>query len=106
MTFAWEQTSGSNITLASTDSLSANFTAPDTAGTLGFTFTATDDFGVATSMSISVIVEDVAPVFLPVPLTSSNSGGGAIWFINILLLLTLVRRLKITNSTQYKDIER
>ena len=101
MTFAWEQTSGASVTLANADSLSANFTAPDTAGLLEFTFTATDDFGVASSMNVNVTVEDVAPVFLPVPPSNPNSSGGAIWLINILLLLTLVRRLKSTNSTQY-----
>ena len=103
MTFAWEQTSGASVTLANADSLSANFTAPDTAGLLEFTFTATDDFGVASSMNVNVTVEDVAPVFLPVPPSNPNSSGGAIWLINILLLLTLVRRLKSTNSTQYTD---
>jgi len=102
MTFAWEQTSGTSVTLANADSLSANFTAPDTVGILGFTFTATDDFGLTTSMSISVNVEDVTPVFLPVPQNTANSGGGALWLINILLLLTLARRLKIPHSTQYK----
>jgi choice-of-anchor B domain-containing protein len=96
MTFAWEQTSGTSVTLANTDSLQANFTAPDTATTLAFTFTATDDFGVASSMSVSVTVENAAPVFLPVPASNPDSSGGAIWLINILLLLTIVRRLKIT----------
>jgi choice-of-anchor B domain-containing protein len=103
MAFAWEQTSGTSVTLVSADSLSANFTAPDTAGILEFTFTAADDFGVSSSMSISVTVEDAPPVFLPVPPSNTNSSGGAIWLINILLLLTLVRRLKITNSTQYRQ---
>jgi hypothetical protein len=103
MTFAWGQISGASVTLASADSVSANFTAPDTAGLLEFTFTATDDFGVASSMNVNVTVEDVAPVFLPVPPSNPSSSGGATWLINILLLLTLVRRLKNTNSTQYKE---
>jgi choice-of-anchor B domain-containing protein len=103
MTFAWGQTSGASVTLASADSVSANFTAPDTAGLLEFTFTATDDFGVASSMNVNVTVEDVAPVFLPVPPSNPSSSGGATWLINILLLLTLVRRLKNTNSTQYTN---
>jgi hypothetical protein len=107
MTFTWAQTSGTNVTLANADSLSVSFTAPDTATSLGFTFTATDDFGVATSMSVNVTVEAPAPAPLPVPtpVNATSSGGGAIWLINILLLLTLVRRVKIINLTQYSDKE-
>jgi choice-of-anchor B domain-containing protein len=107
MTFAWAQTSGANVTLANADSLSVSFTAPDIADSLGFTFTATDDFGVATSMSVNVTVEAPAPAPLPAPtpVNATGSSGGAIWLINILLLLTLVRRVIITNLTQYREKE-
>jgi len=97
MTFAWEQTSGPTVNLANADSLSSGFTAPDTAGTLGFTFTATDDFGVATSMSVTVNV--AALPFAPVN-NLSSSGGGAIWLMNILLLLTLFRRVQAARHSR------
>lgn len=90
MTFAWQQTSGPTVNLSNADSLSAVFTAPNTTGTLGFTFTATDDFGVATSMNVTV---SVAALPLAPVTNSSSSGGGAIWLMNILVLLTLLRRL-------------
>lgn len=91
MVFAWEQTSGPTVNLSNADSLSAGFTAPNAAGTLGFTFTATDDFGVATSMSVTVTA--AALPFAPV--NNSSSSGGAIWLMNILVLLTLLRRVKL-----------
>jgi choice-of-anchor B domain-containing protein len=93
MVFAWEQTSGPTVNLSNADSLSAGFTAPNAAGTIGFTFTATDDFGVATSMSVTVTVA-AAPVSAP-PSNLSSGGGGAIWLMNILVLLTLLRRVKL-----------
>jgi uncharacterized protein (UPF0333 family) len=91
MTFAWEQTSGPTVNLSNADSLSAGFTAPNAAGALDFTFTATDDFGVSTSMSVTVTVA-AAPVSAP-PSNLNSGGGGAILLMNILVLLTLLRRL-------------
>jgi hypothetical protein len=58
-------------------------------------------------MSVSVTVEAPAPTTLavPTPVNATSLGGGVIWLINILLLLTLMRRVKITNLTQYRDKE-
>ena len=95
MSFLWTQTSGTTVSLSDADSLVASFAAPDTAGTLGFTFTASDDFGVATSMNVSVVVAATAPAPLPVvtpPPSSNSSSGGALWLFNVLLLLSLGRR--------------
>ena len=99
MSFVWQQTSGTAVNVANGNSLSASFTAPDAAATLGFSFTATDDFGFATTANVSVLVEATAtPTPLPIPVTpptNNSSSGGAIWLINILVLLSLFRRLKL-----------
>lgn len=96
MTFAWEQTSGTAVNLANTDSLTTSFTAPDSAGSLGFSFTATDDFGVSTSVAVNVTVEASAPAPAPTPTpvtpTPSSSSGGSILLFNIMVLLALIRR--------------
>ncbi|MBF7072185.1 choice-of-anchor B family protein [Glaciecola sp. MH2013] len=94
LSFTWAQTSGTQVTLSSTTGLSTQFTAPNGEGTLSFDFTATDDFGVQSTVSVTVNVEadaQVNPVPLPIPPPPSSSGG-AISLINILLLIALHRR--------------
>jgi hypothetical protein len=95
MRYLWTQTAGPNVNLSDADSLTTRFTSPETASTLSFSFTATDDFGATTSINVSVNVAapDIAPapVVEPTPPASSSSGG-AIGLINLLILLSLCRR--------------
>ncbi|MEQ3653670.1 MAG: choice-of-anchor B family protein [Glaciecola sp.] len=100
MTFAWAQTSGPDVTLSDADALTATFTAPDADATLGFEFTATDEFGLQASTSVSVSVEAAEPVQPPVvvsppPATPPSSSGGALWLFNALVLIALSRRLAL-----------
>ncbi|MCF2857183.1 trypsin-like serine protease [Pseudoalteromonas sp. SMS1] len=80
----WEQTSGPSVTVPS-DSSQFSFTAPNVneTSTLVFSVTATDDFGLSHSETISVEVKN------------KDSGGSlGIFSLFMLALLTSVRRIK------------
>jgi hypothetical protein len=67
LTYAWTQTGGTNnVTLTSANSASASFTAPDvTAGVpdvLSFQLTVTDPSGLADSDTVTVTIQEPAPV--------------------------------------------
>lgn len=102
MTYLWEQTSGTAVTLTSSEELSAKFTAPSDAGTLVFKFTATDFRGASSDEELTVtVVEAPAPVPLPtVPTTNQSSGGGSTSLVTLFLLLLInsMRKVKICTS--------
>ena len=56
-THAWEQSSGTVVTLSATAAMSPTFTAPDTAGALIFTLTVTDDAGATATATVTITVE-------------------------------------------------
>jgi hypothetical protein len=98
MTFLWEQTAGTGVTLTNPDKLSASFTAPNSAGVLTLEFTATDFRGASTkgSVTISVVAPVVvAPTPTPTPKKSSGGSGGTVFWL-IILSLSLLTRKKIT----------
>ncbi|MGS2719779.1 choice-of-anchor B family protein [Paraglaciecola aestuariivivens] len=70
LTYEWTQTSGTPVTINQANTLNANFTAPSAATRLIFNFTATDDFGLSNTATVTVSV--VAP---PTTDTVSRSGG-------------------------------
>jgi choice-of-anchor B domain-containing protein len=78
MTYLWEQTAGSTVTLTNADALTASFTAPDSADSLTFKFTATDFRGASTEKSITISV--VAPPVNTAPVVTLgenfNLNGG------------------------------
>ncbi len=45
LTYAWEQVSGTTVTLGQADTPTAEFTAPNAAAELSFSLTVTDDHG-------------------------------------------------------------
>ena len=63
-TYAWEQRSGSSVTLSDTAAESPTFTAPDTAATLVFRLTVTDNSGATATTTVTITVE-AAPVNQP-----------------------------------------
>ena len=95
MTFIWEQTAGSSVTLTNASTLSVNFTAPNSADSLTFKFTATDFRGASTVQSITVSVvapaigEPIAEKIAETPDKSENSSGGSIFWLTILSLCLL-----------------
>jgi hypothetical protein len=72
LTYAWKQVSGATVTLGQSDTLTADFTAPNAAAELSFSLTVTDDMGGADSDIVEVTV--IAPP--PPVVTPPNSGGG------------------------------
>ncbi|KXJ58297.1 MAG: Na-Ca exchanger/integrin-beta4 [Alteromonas sp. Nap_26] len=86
----WEQTSGTMVTINDSATLVATFTTPNSATTLVFTLTATDEFGVTSSDTITIEVE--APVEVVEVTESRSSGGGSIGFVWLLALIALVGR--------------
>ncbi len=91
MTYLWEQTSGTSVTIANADTTTATFTAPSSASTLIFQLTATDFRGASTSSSVTITV--VAPVVVTPPTVSNGggSGGSIYWLILCLLPISLYR---------------
>ncbi|KZN28526.1 hypothetical protein N480_10560 [Pseudoalteromonas luteoviolacea S2607] len=83
VTISWEQTSGPSVTLPGNQN-QFNFTAPDVneTGPIVFTVTATDDFGLSQSETVSVEVKNI------------ESGSLGIFSLFMLALLTSVRRVK------------
>lgn len=90
LTYAWEQTAGSQVEMNSTDTLTPNFYAPTSADVLTFELTATDSLGAthSASVTISVIAAPTQPDPAP-PVQGSSSGGGGSFGIAMVTLLGL-----------------
>jgi len=91
MTYLWEQTSGTSVTLTDADTLTASFTAPNATDKLVFKFTATDFKGASSSESITVTVV----VAREDPVISSGGSGGTVFWLTMLSLSLLTRRKTI-----------
>lgn len=89
LSYLWQQISGTNVTINNAGSPIASFTAPGTAGTLQFSLTITDDFGVSSSDNVTVAV--IASVQAP----ATSSGGGSLhyWLFMGLLSMLFMRNL-------------
>ncbi len=96
MNYLWQQTSGDSVTITDATSLEASFTAPSTASSLAFSFTATDFRGAATTANIEITV--VAPPAsipeLQPPSNNNDSGGSFAWWLLMLLSLCLYKSNK------------
>lgn len=90
MTYLWEQTSGTDVSLTNADTLSASFTAPTTYGSLSFKFTATDYRGASETESIMITVVAPPTEVITVTPTKSSGGGSSTWLtlLSLMLLLT------------------
>jgi choice-of-anchor B domain-containing protein len=88
MTYLWEQTNGTSVSIKNANSLIANFTAPTSADSLVFKFTATDFRGASTTGNITVAV--VAPTIVATP--NKTSSGGTIFWLTILILCVISSR--------------
>ena len=70
-TYAWEQRSGSSVSLSDTAAMSPTFTAPDTATTLVFSLTVTDNVGATATATVTITVEAAPPNQPPI----ANAGS-------------------------------
>ena len=84
LSYQWQQVAGSNVTINNADSPQASFTAPNTAGTLEFSLTITDDFGLTNTDNVVITV-----IASPTNTPSSSSGGGSVYGLILLSLLLL-----------------
>jgi len=87
MTYLWEQTSGTTVSLTNTDTLSASFTAPNDVDSLVFKFTATDFRGASSSQSVTVSVLAARE-----PVKISSGGGGSVFWLTMLSLFLVTKR--------------
>ena len=94
LTYLWQQTAGTTVTLNNADALSANFVAPATAGTVELSFTATDSKNLSTTSQITLtVVAATVTTPAPTPTTSTkSSGGGSFGFLIIFLTSILIRK--------------
>ncbi len=81
LSYLWRQVSGETVTMNNADKLVASFVAPSSAGTMNFTFTATDTKGL--SATDTVVVTLIKPPVVT-PEVKKSSGGSS---THILLLL-------------------
>lgn len=103
LSYSWQQVSGPTVTLTNADEATASFTAPDSAATLVFRLTVTDEFTTSHSDEISISVQAAtppAPAPTPAPTTptpqtpanNSSGGGGSLGIWSLLAILLLGRR--------------
>ena len=93
MTYLWQQTSGTSVTLNNIDTLTTTFVAPSSAGTIELSFTATDSKNLSATTSITYTV--VAPAGPPIPNETGKSSGGALGSLLLLLSIIVNRKRKI-----------
>ena len=62
LTYHWEQTGGTAVTLSNPDATSPTFTAPLVAGELSFSLTVTDTFGLDNVDTTTVTISNGAPI--------------------------------------------
>jgi len=91
MIYLWEQTAGASVSITNANSLVANFTAPTSADSLVFKFTATDFRGASTTGNITVAV--VAPAIVVTP-NKTSSGGTIFWLSIFSLCLISLREIR------------
>ena len=97
MTYLWQQTAGTNITLTNATALAASFVAPSSAGDITLSFTATDSKGLSTSKSLTLTVVAAPVVLPPPPVENESSGSGSIGYFILFMIIVLSRkRLKVT----------
>lgn len=88
LSYSWQQTSGSSLSLSGANSKTVSFTAP-AAGTYGLSLTVTDARGLSTTKATSVTLQAAATD------NSSKSGGGS-WSVAGLVALVLLARRRRT----------
>lgn len=96
--YLWQQIAGTNVTINNANSPQASFSAPSTAGSLEFSLTITDDFGVTQSDNVSVTV--IASVQTP----ETTSGGGTLnyWLLLGLLIILMQKPKLVTQPPESK----
>lgn len=92
MTYLWQQTAGTNITLTNATALAASFVAPSSAGDITLSFTATDSKGLSSSKSLTLTVVAAPVVLPPPPIENEYSGSGSIGYFILFMIIVLSRK--------------
>jgi len=95
LVYTWSQTAGDNVMLSNATGPTISFTAPNTAQTLTFSLTVTDNFEQTATASTNVIV--AAATQVAAPDSSNGSSGGSMMWLNIGLILIALRRFGTSN---------
>jgi choice-of-anchor B domain-containing protein len=91
ISYLWQQTAGSNVTLQNATTAKVSFVAPAQSSVLSFQLTVTDSRGGVTTSNATVQVK-AAVTTTPVTPASGGSGGSLGWWSLSLLACALVRR--------------
>ncbi|MFN8456014.1 MAG: choice-of-anchor D domain-containing protein [Anaerolineae bacterium] len=75
LTYGWQQTGGSAVTLSSSTAVSPTFTAPNSSAVLTFSLTVTDSLGLADPSPDEVVIT-INTVKLYLPLVFNNAASG------------------------------
>ncbi|TDP40199.1 reprolysin-like metallo-peptidase family M12B [Idiomarina aquatica] len=95
LTYAWEQTGGSDLTLSGVDSDSLTVTATaEGSYTVAVTVTDTSGATATASFDFTAEVTPVAPPPVPEPESGGSSGGSTGWLVILLGLMGLARRYR------------
>jgi len=88
LSYEWEQTSGTTVTLSGASNASVSFTAPTVSSDQNLEFKVTVSDGIdSVSTTTTVTVKNVAPVTPTTPSKESGGGGGSMgWFLVIMSL--------------------
>ena len=92
----WAQSAGVEVEISNAETLTMSFTAPEGKNELEFTLTATDEFGVSATDSVTVEVtsqDDANVVTGPPAPIERNSGGGSVP-LQTLILLTIIAAVR------------
>ena len=76
LTYAWSQPSGTTVSLSSEEAAQPTFTAPSSAGALGFRLAVSDPGGLSASGATAVRVQSYTLSVSPTPTNGKVTGGG------------------------------
>ncbi|MBN1920935.1 MAG: tandem-95 repeat protein [Anaerolineae bacterium] len=74
LTYLWQQTSGTTVTLSNPAGVAPTFTAPGTATVLTFSLTVTDSLGLASTPDTVTITVQAYQIYLPLVLRQTSGG--------------------------------
>lgn len=94
LSYSWQQTAGTQVSLSAVDEASTTFTAPATAQTLTFSILVTDSKGAQSTANTSVQISLLPDLSVEVEESKSKSSG-SIGFISLALMLLGIRRKRL-----------
>ncbi|MDF2177435.1 choice-of-anchor B family protein [Aliiglaciecola sp. CAU 1673] len=97
LTYLWQQTGGSSVSLTNSQTSSASFTAPTQDATLTFSLIVTDSFGASGTDEVKITVvapATVTPTPTPTNPGTSSGGGAPLWLLIGGALMCALRQVR------------